>query len=162
MNVQIRRVRPDDAASVWKLVNSCPELDSNSFYCYFVLCRYFTGSCLIAEQEGGQAVGFVTALLPPDRPDTCFVWQMCVVPDQRGQRLGLRMLEQLLEGLPVRPRFVEATVAPGNERSRRTLIALARRYGAPIEEKVCLTSADFPDYVGGGHEPEHLLRIGPL
>lgn len=156
----IRRVAEKDAAAIWQLVENCPELDSNSFYCYFVLCRYLAPSCVIAEEDG-RAVGFATALISPDRPDTCFVWQLYVAPDQRGRRLAAEMLIRLIGDLRPRPFFVEATVGPDNQRSRRTFHTLARHYGAPISETPCLGVTDFP-VAGGAHEPENLIRIGPL
>jgi len=145
---------------IWRLVRDCAELDDNSFYAYYVLCSRFSATCAVAEQEG-RVVGFALAFLGPDDPDVCFVWQLYVVPGERGAGFATDLLDYLVSSQPRPPLFVEATVAPGNTASRRAFQALARRFRAEVAESPCLSSADFPDSAEE-HAAEDMLRIGPL
>ena len=56
-------------------------------------------------------------------------------------------------------RYVEATVGPTNRASRALFTALARDLNATLIEQSCFDATLFPE---GNHEPENLLRIGPL
>jgi L-2,4-diaminobutyric acid acetyltransferase len=156
----VRCAEEADAAAIWQLVSDCPELDSNSFYSYYLLCRYFSSTCVVAEQEG-RVAGFVTAFISPDDLDLCFVWQLCVDPDHRGSGIASDLLDYLITSQSRQPRFIEATVAPGNVALRRAFQALARRFQTEFVESACLSPADFPD-LAGEHAAENLLRVGEL
>lgn len=158
----IRRARPSDAEAIWRLISASPELDSNSFYCYHLLCSAFGQTCRVAE-IAGVIVGCVTAFRPPEQPDVLFVWQLCVDPAARGQGVAGLMLDHLLRSQPAsRPvRFVEATVAPENAASQRTFEALARRHDTTVSISTYLAAGAFPAE-GGEHPTENLLRVGPL
>ena len=45
-------------------------LDENSMYCNLVQCEHFSETCVIAELDG-VIVGWISAFIPPDAPDTC-------------------------------------------------------------------------------------------
>jgi diaminobutyrate acetyltransferase len=156
----LRGARDADAAALWQLVNDCPELDSNSFYCYWLLCNRFAATCFVAER-GGQIVGFVTSFISPGDSDVLFVWQLCVAPHARGCGVAGSLLDRLVAAQPQLPRFVEATVSPSNDASRKSFRALARRLAASYNETACLAVADFPGSAAA-HEAENLVRVGPL
>lgn len=155
----LRAPSPTDGAAMWRLVRDSGTLDVNSPYCYLMLAKRFARTSVVAE-EAGEPVGFVAGYRPPDTPEALFVWQIGVNASQRGKRLGTEMLRWLIER--TRPHGVthlEATVTPSNTASKRLFHGVARAYGARCEETPWLAAGDFPD---AGHEPEHLLRIGPL
>jgi L-2,4-diaminobutyric acid acetyltransferase len=56
-------------------------------------------------------------------------------------------------------RFVEATVSPSNLPSRRLFESLAARLGSTAAHEIGFTGSDFPER---DHEPEPLVRIGPI
>lgn len=148
-----------DAPAMWGCVRDCPPLEPNSPYAYALICSDFAGTSVIARDEGGVA-GFIAGYCPPDRPDVVFVWQIGVHPQARGKALATRMLDFLVGAESTRRvRFVEATVAPSNEASRRMFESFARAHQA----QSTITPHFEPAAFGGGdHEAEHLLRIGPL
>jgi len=140
------------------LVEASPPLDNNSRYCYLLLCEHFAATCAVAECDG-RVQAFMTAYIPPTRPDTLFVWQVAVSLPLRGQGVARRLLEHILQrGHLSDARFVEATVNPSNDASRGLFAALARTCGAPMSETCIFPEALFP----AGHEQENLLRIGPI
>lgn len=173
--VIFRQPSARDGARVWALIREAGTLDVNSAYCYMMLCEYFSKTCLLAEQDGALC-GFVSAFRVPGREDTLFVWQIAVHPERRGQGLGRRLLEELLERLQtasrvtaeagpshaVQPpiRYIEATISPSNEASRALFRGLARRLKAGFEETAGMPEDWFP--VEQRHEEERLFRIGPL
>jgi L-2,4-diaminobutyric acid acetyltransferase len=157
--VTFRTVALEDARQIAKLVSESDVLDSNSLYCYLLLCRDFSDTCLVACR-GQTIVGFVTAYRPPPRPDHLFVWQIGTAESVRRQGLGRRLLRALIslsacQGV----RFLEATVTPSNAASRGLFESFARELAVPCCVTQGLTTEMFGD---GDHEPEDLFRLGPL
>jgi L-2,4-diaminobutyric acid acetyltransferase len=148
-----------DAAQVHKLVAACKPLDLNSTYAYLLLCHHFSDTCVVAR-AGKDIVGFISGYRLPVRPDTFFVWQVAVHPEMRGARLGVQMLQDLLQRESTAAvRFMETTVSPSNEASRRMFQRFADSAGAPINEQMLFDRSAFGDEE---HEEEVLLKIGPL
>lgn len=148
-----------DGAAIHRLVDACKPLDLNSTYAYLLLCEHFAGTCVHA-QCAQRTVGFVSAYRPPQRGEVIFVWQVAVAEEMRGQGLARAMLRELL----TRPglsscRYLETTVSPSNEPSRRVFHGLARELGAPVTERVLFSEQDFGEE---HHEVETLIRIGPF
>lgn len=154
--VSFREARPDDGRALFEMVEAIGTLERNTGYAYVVYCDHFRATTLIAER-GGAPVGFVLAHRPPTHPDTVFVWQVGV----RAEGRGLGVAGGLLDALARRcrgVRFLEATVTPTNEASRRLFESFARRRGAPVA-----WSDGYPStFFHGSHEPERLIRIGPF
>lgn len=156
---ELRHPKIPDGLAIWRLVGEAGTLDLNSTYAYLMVCRDFSDTCIVAEQNG-RIRGFVTGYRPPPKPDTVFVWQVGVASAARGQGLASRVLDALLRSDACSGvRFLETNVTPSNRASRALFGALARRLGAPIEELEGFESSLFPD---PSHEPERLLRIGPF
>ncbi len=155
----LRRPRLDDAAAIWQLIRDTGVLDLNSPYAYLLVCAHHAATSIVAEWRQ-SLVGFVSAYRLPERPEALFVWQVGVARGYRHAGLATRMLVKLLE----RPaaagvRFVEATVTPSNEASRRLFQGFSHRLGASLEVAECFTRRHFP---AGEHEAEELFRIGPI
>ena len=152
---------PGDGSAVWQLARDSASLDLNSPYCYLLLCSHFADTSLVAEQNG-DIVGFVLAYRPPKRWESIFVWQIAVAASHRGVGLARRLLEALVEQPAVRDvRQLEATVTPSNPASRRLFLRFAERFSAPVREQEGFAAELFPT-TSKAHEPEILLRIGPL
>jgi L-2,4-diaminobutyric acid acetyltransferase len=70
------------------------------------------------------------------------------------------MLEELLaRDQTASVRYLETTVSPSNQASRRMFASLARDRGVALEEQALFTPTMFG---GADHEAERLLRIGPF
>lgn len=148
-----------DASAIHKLIEQCPPLDLNSIYTYLLLSEHFRHTCVLAEGAQGPD-GFISAYIPPTKPDVLFVWQVAVHERARGCGLGRRMLLELL-GRPqlADMRYIETTVGPDNVASRGMFAGLARHLGADVSESALFDSHLFGD---AGHDDERLIRIGPL
>lgn len=153
-----------DGPGLWRLARDAGGLDLNPPYAYLLWCRDFSDTSVVAR-AGADTVGFITGYRRPARvdepnsPETLFVWQVAVDPTYRGQRIGVRMLDAIGEAAKrLGCRYVEATVTPDNEASLRMFGSFARAHGAQLERSEGFESALFPE----NHEPEDLIRIGPL
>ena len=160
-DVLIRHPGDADADAIWRLVENSGSLDHNSFYCYFVLCHFFSATCAVAELEG-SVVGFVSGFSPPEQPDTLFVWQVRVQEAARGMGLAHKLIAFVVAAQEGRIRFIEATISPDNLASQAVFHSLARTYKIEMVEVAgFLPAAMFP-VAAGHHEQENLFRIGPL
>jgi len=157
--LSLREPVTDDGPSVYALVEQCKPLDLNSRYCYLILCKHYSSTCVVAEQEG-KLLACMTAYVPPDQPDTLFVWQIAVHEDVRGQGVAKRLLADVLARPALQNiRFVEATVNPSNDASRGLFRSLARQYASKVHESLLFAT----DLLGDAdHEQENLIRVGPV
>lgn len=161
----LRTPEPEDGPALHALVAHCPPLDPNSLYCNLLHCTHFADTSVAAvpsdaASNDGPLLGFISAYIPPAQPDTLFVWQVAVAPTARGQGLGGRMLDTLLQRpICAAVRYVETTITPGNRASWGLFTSWAKRYRAPTQQHLHF---ERQRHFGGQHDDELLLRIGPL
>ena len=154
--LHLRKPSKEDGADIWHLVSACPPLDQNSMYMNVVQCDHFAETCVLAERDG-RVLGWISGHIPPETPDTLFVWQVAVHGDARGLGLGKRMLKALLNRPAcARVTTMETTITRGNEASWGLFRSFARDMGGSLE--------DAPHYerdahLGGKHATEHLVTI---
>src|SRR3546814_3094851 len=100
-------------------------LDDNSLYCNLLQCSHFAGTCALAEIDG-RAVGWISGYLPPEKPDTLFVWQVAVHPEARGRGVGKRLIRELLRRKACsRVRYIHSTITRDNRASWALFRAIA-------------------------------------
>lgn len=150
---------PADGTAIHALVAQCPPLDLNSLYAYVLLSEHFARTSVVVFQNG-VLVGYVSGYVPPERPDVLFVWQVAVHQKGRGHGLGTRMIRHILASPHISGvRYIETTVSPSNQASRRMFQAVARHLDTAMREMPLFERHHFGDQ---GHESEPLLRIGPF
>jgi len=158
--VTFRRPTLEDGSAIWNLVDHCKPLDLNSCYAYLLVCRDFSETSVVAEDDG-EVVGFISAYIPPPAPDVVFVWQVAVHSSQRGRKLAGRMLQEIMRCPACKHvRYLETTVTPSNKASMALFHSFARDADSNLDE-----TEGFPARLFGGagaHEDERLLRIGPI
>ncbi|MFE4690497.1 diaminobutyrate acetyltransferase [Streptomyces sp. NPDC056749] len=149
-----------DGASAWRIARDSRVLDVNSSYSYLLWCRDFSGTSVVARDESGEAVAFVTGYIRPDAPGSLVIWQIAVDDRRRGRGLAGAMLDHLTARLRSRGvlRQLETTISADNDASQRLFLSFAARHGASVERELLFPAGLFPD----AHESEHLYRIGPL
>ncbi|MFC4768905.1 diaminobutyrate acetyltransferase [Effusibacillus consociatus] len=157
--VRMREPRKEDGGQIWELVRETGVLDLNSPYAYLMLCKFFSSTCVVAE-ERNQIVGFVSAFRPPTSDDTIFVWQIGVSESHRGSGLGMALLKELISrdacaGI----RYLEATVSPSNLPSQSLFRSLSREFATDCEVVECFPAHLFP---GRNHQAEMTFRVGPF
>jgi diaminobutyrate acetyltransferase len=162
--LSLRQPRTADGAALWELVRDMGGLELNSAYFYLLYCRDYADTSLIAEADGRLA-GFVLGHLPPERPESLFVWQIGVAPDMRQRGVGQQLLDTLIDRRDPhcrderkRWRYLEASVSPDNRASRQLFRGLAERRQVPCQVGPYLSAEQFPQK----HPREDLLRIGPF
>lgn len=145
-----------DGAALHALIANSPPLDPNSLYCNLLHCSHFANTSVRARMDG-ELVGFISGYMIPERPDTLFVWQVVVSGKARGQGLGRRMLEALVDRTGAR--YMETTITADNEASWALFKSLARHRQTAGETSVMF---DRDAHFKGQHDSEHLFRIGPF
>lgn len=159
---QPARIRPPEATdghAVWSLVRASGSLDENSLYCNLLQCSHFAGTCAIAT-HGDEVVGWLSGYVPPEQPQTYFVWQVCVAEVAKGHGLARRLVGNVLH----RPvcagvTHVDCTITHDNEASWSLFTGIARRLDAQLQQvEHFLRDAHF----GGRHETEYAVSIGPF
>lgn len=155
----LRKPEAKDGAAIWELVRNCPPLDENSMYCNLIQCDHFRDTCVVAELDGGIA-GWVSGYLPPNDPDTLFVWQVAVSGAARGRGLGALMLRELIqrdtcEGVT----RLQTTITSGNEPSWSLFRRFARLQKSKLEIQPYYTQAL---HFRGRHETENMVTIALL
>jgi L-2,4-diaminobutyric acid acetyltransferase len=154
--LHLRKPTKEDGAAVWNLVAACAPLDQNSMYMNVVQCDHFAETCILAER-GDKVLGWISGHIPPEKPDTIFVWQVAVHADARGLGLGKRMLRALLQRAAcAQVTTLETTITKSNEASWGLFRSFARDRGGAL--------SDAPHYerdahLGGQHATEHLVSI---
>lgn len=153
--------RVEDGAAIWRIARDSEVLDLNSSYSYLLWCRDFAATSVVARDEGGSPIAFVTGYIRPERPEALVVWQVAVDESQRGKGLAGTLLDELTARVAKELGItaIETTVTPDNTASDRLFTAFADRHGAALKREVLFDGGLFPD---GVHQPEVLYRIGPL
>ncbi len=158
-NIVLRPPSLEDGMEVFRLVESCPPLDTNSSYCNLLQCSHFATTSVAAEHQG-VIVGFISGYILPERPDTLFIWQVAVSEQARGVGLASRMLSHILE----RPQcsnvqHLETTITEDNQASWNLFKSFARHLGADFQSS---TWMDRDKHFAGLHDSEALIHIGPF
>jgi L-2,4-diaminobutyric acid acetyltransferase len=149
----------EDGAEMWKMVDEAAALDPNSSYAYFMACRNFAATSVVAE-VGGEIAGMVTAYPLPDDPQRLFVWQVNVREAFQGRGIAAGMLNELLNRDDCASvRFIETTVEPGNDASEALFRRVAADFNADINSKEIYKDELFPD---AEHRAERLFVVGPI
>ncbi|MDF6022563.1 diaminobutyrate acetyltransferase [Streptomyces sp. JH34] len=150
----------EDGASAWRIARDSRVLDVNSSYSYLLWCRDFAATSVVARDEGGEAVAFVTGYLRPELPGSLVIWQIAVDDHRRGSGLAGAMLDHLTARLRSKGvlQQMETTISADNDASHRLFHSFAARHGASVERELLFPAGIFPD----AHASEHLYRIGPL
>lgn len=155
--IKYRKPRLEDAKSIWNLVKNNKPLDENSLYLYTLLCHHFSDTCVIAESDS-NVIGFLSGFILPKNPKTLFVWQAAVNLKHRNLGIAKNLVSQVLLQVGPQIEFIEATVTPSNKASLKFLQNFAKKLGT----KLTLTTLFSTKTLGEDHEPENLVRIGPI
>ena len=155
--IHFREPTREDGSDVWELIKACEPLDVNSRYCNLIQCDHFAETCVAAIRADGKLVGWISAYLLPDDPQTLFVWQVAVSPLAQGQGVGKRMLNHLLDREACKDvTRMQTTITPDNEASWALFSSLARSRGARLTDRPHYRRDDHFD---GRHETEHMVTI---
>ena len=154
--LSLRKPNREDGAGIWTLIAACRPLDENSMYCNLIQCDHFRDTCVVAELDG-EIVGWVSAYLMPDDPETMFVWQVAVSEKARGRGLGARMLDHIIArdtcGEVTR---IQTTITIDNDASWALFGRFGKARGARLRTQPYFIREDHFD---GHHATEHMLTI---
>lgn len=157
--IYYEKPREEDGAKIWFLIRDSGSLDLNSAYCYLMLCKYFSDTCIVARCND-KIIGFVSSYFIPQESNVLFIWQVAVAGSHRGKGIGKALLKKLLDREECSgASFIKTTVTPSNIASGAMFRSLAADLGAGVEVSDCFSGEMFPE---SGHEEEQLFIIGPF
>ncbi|WP_127144223.1 diaminobutyrate acetyltransferase [Pelagibacterium montanilacus] len=157
--ITIRAPRRDDGARVWQLIQDTTSLDDNSMYCNLLQCSHFASTCAIAEIDG-EVVGWLSGYIPPETPDTFFVWQVCVAEAARGRGLAKRLISAVLaRSVCAEVTRVQSTITKDNKPSWALFGSIAETLEAELARKPHFVREE---HFAGQHDTEFLVTIGPF
>lgn len=152
----LRMPRAEDGAAIWGLVRDCKPLDENSMYCNMIQCDHFAETCVLAERKG-EVIGWVSAYVMPNDPDTLFVWQVAVASQARGLGLGALMLQAILNRDACKGvRRIQTTITSDNEASWMLFRKFGKLQGATLDVEPHYTQAL---HFQNRHKTENLVTI---
>ena len=160
-SISIRTPTENDAAGMWRLAENSGVLDRNSYYCYFLLCKFFSRTCAVAEVEG-QIVGFVSAFVPPESDHTLFLWQTAVAPNMKRKGIAFALTADVLKRCPPEIDTLEATIYEDNVGSQSLFAAIARGLGTKVTRADDFITPEMFPFELKDHQTEILFRIGPV
>jgi len=157
--INLRQPLPEDGSQAFKLISQCPPLDANSMYCNLLQCSHFSSTSVIAVSDT-DVVGFISAYLIPERPNTLFVWQVAVGSQARGQGLATRMLQHILDRpLGDNIHYLETTITESNRASWALFNGLSSKLNVELHSSVMF---DRIQHLDDAHDTEMLVKIGPI
>lgn len=157
LDFSIRNVEKKDIKEVYELLlQNRPFVGLNSRYTYLLLAKDFFDTCIVAEIDG-KIIAFSSGYICPNKKDTFFNWEIVVHQDYRG--IGLQKSMLLFQLKDVSVNYLECTVNPSNEISKRNFRELAKALDTQCKEGIIFSEEDFDN---DGHEAEVLFRIGPF
>lgn len=157
--LSVRVPRSADGPRVWHLVAEAGTLDTNSLYANLLQCSHFASTCAVAESDG-KIVGWMSGYVPPEQPDTLFVWQICVAEAARGHGLAQDLITKVL----ARPENqdlskVECTITASNAASWALFGKVAQALDASLTSRPHFLHETHLD---GQQESEIRVTIGPF
>ncbi len=157
--ITIRRPGREDGAAVWKLVADSVTLDTNSMYCNLLQCSHFAATCAIAEMEG-EIIGWLSGYIPPEEPDTYFVWQVCTAERARGRGIAKQLIKNVLgRSACAGVTRLQSTITANNAPSWALFGAMAETLDTELTRAPHFRR---DAHFGGQHDTEYMVTIGPF
>lgn len=154
-DVQMRHPKLEDGTAIHDLVDACKPLDLNSHYLYLLQCSHFADTCVLATVNG-ELAGWVSGYIPPNQPDTFFVWQVAVGQNARGLGLGKRMINWVVSQQASGIKQIHTSITPDNEASWGLFKSLGRDWGSELDTTDWFEKQP---HFGGRHDTEVLVQI---
>ncbi|KAA9008180.1 diaminobutyrate acetyltransferase [Histidinibacterium aquaticum] len=151
-----RKPEAEDGSQIWELIRDCKPLDENSMYCNLLQCDHFADTCVVGEVEG-EALGWISAYIPPSEPDTIFVWQVAVHERARGMGLGKKMLTHLLNRKECKNvTKLKTTITSDNDASWGLFRSFAKAQDGDLSHE---PHYEEEDHFDGRHATENMVTI---
>jgi L-2,4-diaminobutyric acid acetyltransferase len=108
----------------------------------------------------GEIVGWVSGYIPPEHPDTYFVWQVCVAEKARGKGMAKRLINAVLaRKVCAGVTQVQSTITKDNKPSWALFGSIADTLDADLVRQPHFKR---DDHFAGLHDTEFLVTIGPF
>jgi diaminobutyrate acetyltransferase len=125
----IRNVCASDVSEIRKLVKACEPLTLHTAITYGVLFRSFPDTCFVVETSG-QLSGFISSIRGTAHPEAIYVWQIGVIPSERGKGLSFQLIDSVaIAARRIGCSLLQVGIEPSNDQSLSVFRAYARKKG---------------------------------
>jgi L-2,4-diaminobutyric acid acetyltransferase len=153
--VHIRNFSALDFPAVQEIARSAGGLAMHHPHTYWMMTYSSPHLCLLAEDEGAP-VGYVTGLAPFLDLETCFLWQLGVVPRCRRRRVAIDLvIEFVTRAVRAGTRRLLFTIELDNIASFELSKKVAEILGSPDLVKCIGTTGD----MGVGMDIERIYEM---
>jgi ribosomal protein S18 acetylase RimI-like enzyme len=94
---RIREGRTSDIPWIMQNATELPYLQCHTEHTYWILLEYGRRYVLVAEDETGTRVGFVSGVRSTTDPKLFFLWQLAVLPGKQRGGLGHELVDAFFD-----------------------------------------------------------------
>ena len=154
---RLRHPNHQDGYAIHQLIARSPPLDTNSLYCNYLQTIHFQETSILAENEQGNLMGFISGYRHPQKNHCLFIWQVAIHPSARGVGLPGAMLTELLNRETSSSiTAIETTISSGNQASWAVFHKLDRLHG---NQGTVSCFLDQNEHFQNEHDTEWLYHI---
>ncbi|MBF0289372.1 MAG: diaminobutyrate acetyltransferase [SAR324 cluster bacterium] len=159
-SIKFRQPTLNDGIGIRQLVSTFQPNELNSAYFYYLVCKHFFETSLLAEEQG-NIIGFIFSYIPPQKPDALFVAHIMVSETRRREGIASSMMSHLLEQSHIIPKieYLETALTSTNYAAVRLFHRVSQKYKTSVKERLfCSKEHLEPE----AKEDKILVQIGPL
>ena len=133
--IVIRNLKEDDIEKVVKFVKNCKPLTEHTYYTYWVLSKYFSDLCFLCEDKYQEILGLITGILPVNKKNKAFIWQIGVRKDYRRKGIALSLIDRFVNKCnSLNIYTIDFTIEPDNLASYNLFNKYAKDKGILMEK----------------------------
>lgn len=147
-NFKFRHPDENDAPLIQELARKCPPLDVHTVYTYWVICKFFSESCIIAE-DNGVPFAYITAV---ETDDTVFIWQICISEKYRGMKISALLIDFVLNYAEAKNKTVSVSIDKENTASNSAFQSYCSKNSYILRRTGSLSLKDLSDLLFAENE----------
>lgn len=140
-NFKFRHPDENDAPLIQELARKCPPLDVHTAYTYWVICKFFSESCIIAEDDG-VPFAYITAI---ETDDTVFIWQICISEKYRGMKISALLIDFVVKYAEAKNKLVSVSIDRKNTASNSAFLSYCSKNSYTLKRVGSLSLKDMAD-----------------
>lgn len=153
-NFKFRHVDENDASLLHELAKKSPPLDVHTVYTYWVICNFFSKSCIIVE-DNGIPFAYIIAI---ENDDTVFIWQICILEQYRGKRISALLIDFICKYAETKRKIVSVSIDKENIASNSAFQSYCSKNSYTLERIGSLSLKDLSNSQFSENEEIYVLK----
>jgi ribosomal protein S18 acetylase RimI-like enzyme len=99
-NIRIRTAKEDDFNAIFGMANNCRPIVSERRSIYHIFTKFFQNTVFIAEKVQNKnkiMVGFLIGFISQTNSSECYIHQICVDSEYRGEGLAFSLIQNFID-----------------------------------------------------------------